>query len=248
MNNNTGKNYVCSICGSPEHTKARHGKNQRKTYRGTTENHRCSVCGELGHHANWHRQDEVKNQTERLCKRCNRVLPILLFGKRIKRYRTSGNGKRNGTGLEYVYYGSMCKGCEDERYRLHEDGKIKKLVASVTIEKILVGRVNSALHCSVSLKMECNIDVPYIMNLFQEQGGRCFYSDATLTISGSSSVSIDRIDSKKGYTKGNIVLCTAAINKMKNDYSMEAFIDVCQRVGKYRGSFASPFSEEVGFI
>jgi hypothetical protein len=36
-------------------------------------------------------------------------------------------------------------------------------------------------------------------------------------------VSIDRIESSKGYTKNNTVLCCQSINYMKNDYPIESF-------------------------
>ena len=38
-----------------------------------------------------------------------------------------------------------------------------------------------------------------------------------------SSVSIDRLDNSKGYIDGNVVLCCAAVNIMKNDLELTEF-------------------------
>jgi hypothetical protein len=46
--------------------------------------------------------------------------------------------------------------------------------------------------------------------------------------------SIDRIDSKLGYLKGNTQLLTRQVNMMKQSYSQEDFIAVCLAVAKTR--------------
>jgi len=46
--------------------------------------------------------------------------------------------------------------------------------------------------------------------------------------------SIDRIDSDKGYIKGNIQLVLRKVNMMKQSYSQEEFIEVCRKVANYR--------------
>ena len=198
--NNTGKHYMCSICGSFEHTKPRHNEYLRPKV-----------------------QHEVENQTEKLCKLCHCILPISLFSKNIKKYRRT----------EYIYYSSRCKKCNSKRV-----GYIfRRRMENSTIDDIISRRIITSLSRSEQSGIEHNIDTQYIKELFRQQGGLCFYSGVEMITSGSSSVSIDRIDSEGGYTKGNVVLCTAAINKMKNAYSMETFIDVCGKVWKHRGEF-----------
>jgi hypothetical protein len=47
--------------------------------------------------------------------------------------------------------------------------------------------------------------------------------------------SLDRIDSKKGYTKDNTQIVTRQVNMMKQHYSQEDFISVCKAVAdKYK--------------
>jgi len=42
--------------------------------------------------------------------------------------------------------------------------------------------------------------------------------------------SLDRIDSDKGYTEGNVVWVYKPINLMKNTFSSEEFINICKLI------------------
>jgi hypothetical protein len=43
---------------------------------------------------------------------------------------------------------------------------------------------------------------------------------------GKYIMSVDRVDSNKGYVKDNIVLCCSIINSMKNTLSTEEFFSI----------------------
>ena len=45
----------------------------------------------------------------------------------------------------------------------------------------------------------------------------CHYSGATLTLTGETALSLDRIDDSIGYTKLNTVACASVVNKVKNE-------------------------------
>jgi hypothetical protein len=45
-----------------------------------------------------------------------------------------------------------------------------------------------------------------------------------------NSVSVDRIDSSKGYVLGNIALCMKQINIMKNDSTLGELFDFCESI------------------
>ena len=46
----------------------------------------------------------------------------------------------------------------------------------------------------------------------------------------NSNLSIDRIDSTKGYSKDNVQLVCMAANQMKNDLSMEELTSLCSMI------------------
>ena len=51
----------------------------------------------------------------------------------------------------------------------------------------------------------------------------------------NTNLSIDRIDSAKGYTRDNVQLVTMVANQMKNDLAIDELVDICERVIKVAG-------------
>lgn len=82
-----------------------------------------------------------------------------------------------------------------------------------------------------------DIDLEYLYELYNNQNGKCAYSGITMTASdivgngrSSTSISIDRIDSNKGYVKENVVLVCWKVNAAKSDLTMVEFIEMCKAV------------------
>jgi hypothetical protein len=55
-------------------------------------------------------------------------------------------------------------------------------------------------------------------------------------MAGGTTASVDRIDSSKGYIKGNVQWVHKTINKMKWGYSQGEFIEFCEAVVKHKGT------------
>ncbi len=60
----------------------------------------------------------------------------------------------------------------------------------------------------------------------------CYYSGDTLSLKPNewNTVSLDRLDSSKGYTKTNVVLCSSNINFMKLKMTYDEFINTCRKI------------------
>jgi hypothetical protein len=60
----------------------------------------------------------------------------------------------------------------------------------------------------------------------------CYYTNEPVTLERNklNTISLDRIDSNKGYTKENVVVCQQIINKMKSDLSNDEFVMLCKKV------------------
>jgi hypothetical protein len=76
------------------------------------------------------------------------------------------------------------------------------------------------------------------MSVYREQGGLCALSGVQMTYNQfggkcPSNISIDRIDSTKGYELGNIQLVCALVNTMKMQYTKEELIKWCQKIVEY---------------
>lgn len=74
-----------------------------------------------------------------------------------------------------------------------------------------------------------------IEDLLEKQSYKCYYTGITFTkvledTNKLNHPTLDRIDSSKGYTKDNVVICTWWSNISKNDLSKEDFIEMCKKV------------------
>lgn len=219
--------YKCSICGETGHTRPTHSKIEK--VHGTRACPICSICGSEKHYASWHRQEEIKGKK---CSYCKLMLPISCFSYTIGVYKTNGS--------EYKMYRVWCNNCRNDNDRrryesMDEDTKRNKsILAKTRREHSLNHRIQTVISQSAGRAFKkgfaYDIDYDYIMEVYNQQEGKCFYSGDDLALSGSSVLSIDRFDSLRGYTKDNIVLCTWAANNIKNSFMYNDFINLCGRI------------------
>lgn len=80
------------------------------------------------------------------------------------------------------------------------------------------------------------VDWEYLFDLWDKQNGLCAYSGVPLSYKANHPhiVSLDRIDSAIGYVKGNLQLVSWTVNKMKQDFGEELFLEVCFKIAENR--------------
>lgn len=80
------------------------------------------------------------------------------------------------------------------------------------------------------------VDWEYLFELWDQQNGLCAYSGLPLSIEANHPhvVSLDRVDSSKGYVKGNLQLVSWMVNKMKQDFGEDLFLEVCFKITENR--------------
>ena len=85
--------------------------------------------------------------------------------------------------------------------------------------------------CRVSWKHPKNITLNYVLEILKQQNELCAISGLPMAhIFGSPySISIDRIDSKFGYVRGNIQLVCKWVNLAKSTYSNKEILEVLER-------------------
>jgi hypothetical protein len=85
-------------------------------------------------------------------------------------------------------------------------------------------------------RLALNDDI--IIRMFHAQAGRCALTGVPMTTvcwGGyvATNLSIDRIDSDRGYTEDNIQLVCVAANKMKRDTDQSEFIRWCRMIADH---------------
>lgn len=89
-----------------------------------------------------------------------------------------------------------------------------------------------------AIERKLEIDIEFIWDLFLKQERKCALSGVLLTFPKNNSkaemkkstASLDRIDSSKGYVRDNVQWVHKDINKMKNVFSNDRFIELCTLV------------------
>jgi len=81
-----------------------------------------------------------------------------------------------------------------------------------------------------------------LLEQYYKQNKNCFYTNIEMTLTYSvksekvcppKQLSVDRIDSNKGYTKDNIVLCLFCINNFKGEMSIIEFKEILKEIKLY---------------
>ena len=77
-----------------------------------------------------------------------------------------------------------------------------------------------------------DIKVDYIKQLVEEQQNKCIYSGVEFVweYGVNHKPSLDRIDSSKGYIRGNVQLVTTIVNQAKSDLMETEFLKMVKSI------------------
>lgn len=82
---------------------------------------------------------------------------------------------------------------------------------------------------AIQRNLDFDLDIEYCDELFVKQAKKCYLSGLDISFDDNTA-SLDRIDSSKGYIKGNVAWCHKDINKLKGQFNNEKFKFLCIRV------------------
>jgi len=189
---------------------------------GETFTRKCPRCGdEIKHKYRRHKIEAERNN--RTCFKCS-IEKLKKYVKEHRKYKTKEKRIENEKILALRR--------KEERDIKRKGGDIKSAMWYVR---------NSARHTALDKKKEYNLSIKYLMELYNKQGGRCYYTGKKLITNRPSKrgniemhkISIDRINSKLGYIEGNIALCTAWANFAKHNYNEEELYKECKAMVRH---------------
>lgn len=153
---------------------------------------------------------------EKICAKCSVKTSIENFFK----HRQTQDG-----------YHSWCKSCCKKG---SEKSKAKKYS---TFEGRVTTFLRTCKNSAEKRQHSFELTKEMLLEMWELQHGICAYTGIQMTTQPSSaySVSVERIDSSKGYTKDNTVLVCNAINKMKTNLDPVLFFEMCSAVTKFLG-------------
>lgn len=165
------------------------------------------------------------------CNNCSKNLFENQF--RLRTYKSSKDKKA------YTWHVGICIECEKEGMRINAQ---KRKVERRAYRVGHLERTRSDIKYHVRRRLiqwrkktpeNFDLDVDYLVNLYNEQKGLCYYTGKKMLVGGRKGdgkqklyLSLDRVDPEKGYIKGNVVWCIYHINTMKSDLTKLEFIQL----------------------
>lgn len=189
-------------------------------------------------------QDAYKHRAKRRLEHTRSSEEYKRLWQQFNKYHKPINGYPEvecpGCGVHFIPKTSVqiycCKACGDKvrrkdpiRQRAYKKNQARYSSSSVEhFMRRLLNKKDRNRH----LTLEC------VMNLYHEQHGKCALSGIPMThIAGrgrvATNISIDRIDSSRGYEERNIQLVCCAVNIAKSNWPQEVFIELCQQVATH---------------
>ena len=152
----------------------------------------------------------------KVCFKCKESKDLSLFFK----HRQTSDGHH-----------SWCKSC------CTDGNKKSRNKLNSTIQGRASVFLKNAQRSAKSRKQEFNLTIENIVDCWEKQQHVCAYSGRTMTLEAAklNTVSIERIDSKIGYTPENTILVCQAINRMKSDFAYDQFYYLCRDIALFLG-------------
>lgn len=175
---------------------------------------RCRRCGEYKPNSEFN-QSHTANLRKYVA-RCKKCLGEL---EKLNGHKRTEEGKLNQ--LRY----------SNKRYHQNKD-KWKVYQAAHKANKPFEFMFKTCRGNARRRGFKVQVDVDFIKSIWNEQNGKCYYTGDEMTqqLGNENSMSIDRVNSNKDYTKDNVVLCCYRVNVCKNNLNREEFISMSQKV------------------
>ena len=161
--------------------------------------------------------ESIEKRGSMICAYCYLDKPLKAF----KPYK-------NRVNKNYTSYSSSCYECDKTRHKKCDKKPLTRLDQRITVT------LNSARQRCLRSGKQFDLTKEFILDLFEKQQGKCFYTGIDLLIVPDESnyhcLSIDRLDSNKSYIKDNVVLCCWIINRIKSNLSVKDFIQYCSLI------------------
>jgi hypothetical protein len=148
------------------------------------------------------------------------------YGIKVQNYKLSlpNYCDKHGLHNNWVYYEAThscyCRFCRNEnalRSTRKPENKLKNILKHAKVHSLARNR-------------EFNITLQDLEELKIKQKNKCSISGILFEDYGNNSISLDRIDSTKGYSKDNIQLVTKMVNIMKSNFELQEFIFTCKLI------------------
>lgn len=161
----------------------------------------------------------------KMCTRCTIIKPRTDEFFVVNSLKTKKRDRHKG----------FCKECNKKSRR------IQKLELRKNIKQYFNRIIANLRHRSKEINVPFNVTGEYLYNQYIKQNSLCYWTGKNFDMDteypdksrpGDNFLSVDRLDPKKGYVEGNLVLCLWKVNQVKNNLDSNQFLDLCSLITK----------------
>ena len=204
---------VCTTCGKSKPLTSEFFQKRMRMKSGFVK--QCNECRTI------HRTDRSRQHWEGtllVCLRCGVPKPL-------DQFRENQNNKHRQ---------NKDRNCKDCRKSV-EDNRKRNSRGKEDIDSIINDRYWGMIDRAKRKGWSIDFDKQYLKELWIQQQGLCAITKIQMTLKlfngrVPTNMSVDRIDSSKGYIKGNIQLICMAVNQMKSDLDMDTLLYFCREI------------------
>jgi len=160
-----------------------------------------------------------------ICKQCSQS-----FSKDKKEFDRQ---MKNGRQIDNWFCGRRCLMTHKNKNRSSDTQRkisVKTSIRNIGNSYAKKGNFTYYLNKARNRKHESDLTEEYLQKLWDEQKGKCVYSNIEMNLYNGESklpttASLDRIDSSLGYTKGNVQFVCFSLNLAKNNFDNDVFVN-----------------------
>lgn len=126
---------------------------------------------------------------------------------------------------------------EHLKWRIHTDNNVKCKICSSEYQKQvrndnkLKFKLKDAKGHAKTKNISFEINEEIVLDILKKQNNKCALSGIDFI---DENYSVDKINPKGGYTKDNIQLVIFEVNRMKSDFDLDLFLDLCLKISLYK--------------
>lgn len=164
---------------------------------------------------------EIENNGIMKCKTCNIDKSLDCFQKGVRNYNT---------------WNTKCYACMNIKRAINRQEWSKNAPIKEILEELLKAAKRRGKQKE---KYKCTITLDELYDIYIKQSGKCYISGRLMQtdVGSPDRISLDRIDSNKGYTKENVALACVKVNIMKLDTNLDVFAKYIKNIYEYNSIF-----------
>lgn len=183
----------------------------------------CDNCGKI---FNITPQRFKKNSTHTCSSKCAGVIASIRYSNKLETKCAICDNIIHLKPSHFNGHGKHCcsRSCSSKLNSIRFSGQGNPKSLKLTkLEKYFWDKSKDIQSKSTRDDICCDVDYLYLLDLYNKQNGKCYYTNMEMKIGGSKTfdtLSFDRINSKLGYVKNNIVLCLLSVNYFKSNFDL----------------------------